>query len=204
MKKAKAKNDARTLEIPKADGITEKMQIARVVMQPQARNGNIVGVFGGRDFGGQQPDIADAVEIMAEACKKVRDDDLSDQRDILTSQAMALDALFTSMVSRSAANMGEYVNAADRYMRLALKAQTQCRATIETLDRLVRGGEQVIKHVHVDNRGGQAVIAESVQTGGQNAKIGKQPHAAELGISDSQSLRSQNAERETVPVAGDG
>ncbi len=30
-------------------------------------------------------------------------------------------------------NMGEYVNAAEIYMRLALKAQSQCRATLETL-----------------------------------------------------------------------
>jgi hypothetical protein len=30
-------------------------------------------------------------------------------------------------------NLGEYINAAERYMRLALKAQAQCRATIETL-----------------------------------------------------------------------
>ena len=89
-------------------------------------------------------------------------------------------------------------------MRLALKAQTQCRTTIEALDRLVRGGEQVIKHVHVDNRGGQAVIAESVQTGGQNAKIEKQPHAAGQTISDSLPLRRKNAEREPVPIAGDG
>ena len=29
--------------------------------------------------------------------------------------------------------MGEYFNAAETYMRLALKAQTQCRATLETL-----------------------------------------------------------------------
>jgi hypothetical protein len=30
-------------------------------------------------------------------------------------------------------NMGEYLNTAETYMRLALKAQSQCRATIETL-----------------------------------------------------------------------
>jgi hypothetical protein len=29
--------------------------------------------------------------------------------------------------------MGEYVNAAETYMRLALKAQSQCRTTLETL-----------------------------------------------------------------------
>jgi hypothetical protein len=30
-------------------------------------------------------------------------------------------------------NAGEYMDATDRYMRLALKAQSQCRATLETL-----------------------------------------------------------------------
>jgi len=37
------------------------------------------------------------------------------------------------MARRSAMNMGEYIDAADRYMRLALKAQGQSRATVETL-----------------------------------------------------------------------
>ena len=30
-------------------------------------------------------------------------------------------------------NMDEYIEATERYMRLALKAQGQCRATLETL-----------------------------------------------------------------------
>jgi hypothetical protein len=32
-----------------------------------------------------------------------------------------------------ALNMGEYIEASEKYMRLALKAQAQCRATIETI-----------------------------------------------------------------------
>lgn len=37
---------------------------------------------------------------------------------------------------------------------------------MEALSRMRRGGEQVVlRHVHVDNRGGQAVIAETVNTG---------------------------------------
>ncbi|WP_430429212.1 hypothetical protein [Parasphingorhabdus sp.] len=193
MAKIKAKNDGTTLEITKKDGKTESYQMADVVMRPQVRNGYVAGYFGGKHFSGKQPDISDTVEIMADACKKVRDGDLSDQRDILTSQAMALDALFTSMVNHSARNMGEYLDASERYMRLALKAQTQCRTTIEALDRLARGGEQVIKHVHVDNRGGQAVIADNVQTGGQNAKTGKQPHAfGAPGIPDPQPVPAKN------------
>ena len=37
------------------------------------------------------------------------------------------------MARRAAANMGEYLPATETYLRLALKAQSQCRATLETL-----------------------------------------------------------------------
>ena len=52
---------------------------------------------------------------------------------MLTAQAHTLDALFTALVQRAALNSGEYIGAADTYNRLALKAQSQCRATLETL-----------------------------------------------------------------------
>ena len=51
----------------------------------------------------------------------------------LTAQAATLDAIFNEMARRAALNMGEYLDATERYMRLALKAQGQCRATLETL-----------------------------------------------------------------------
>jgi hypothetical protein len=38
-----------------------------------------------------------------------------------------------TLVERSALNMGEYPDAADMYMKMALKSQAQCRATIEAL-----------------------------------------------------------------------
>ena len=63
-------------------------------------------------------------------------------------------------------------------MRLALKAQAQSRATLEALAKLHQPREQTVRHVHVDNRGGQAVIAETVNTGGQgNAESAGQAHA---------------------------
>jgi len=52
---------------------------------------------------------------------------------MLVTQAHTLDAVFNSLARRAAMNMGEYMNAAETYMRLALKAQSQCRATLETL-----------------------------------------------------------------------
>src|SRR5690606_18062274 len=42
-------------------------------------------------------------------------------------------AIFLEMTRRAALNMGEHLSATEQYMRLALKAQSQARTTIETL-----------------------------------------------------------------------
>ena len=52
---------------------------------------------------------------------------------LLTSQAIALNAVFLEMSRRAALNMGSHLRATETYMRLALKAQSQCRTTLETL-----------------------------------------------------------------------
>lgn len=59
--------------------------------------------------------------------------DLSRAEGMLLAQAHTLDEIFNSLARRSHLNMGEYLNAADTYLRLALKAQSQCRATLEAL-----------------------------------------------------------------------
>jgi hypothetical protein len=72
----------------------------------------------------------------------------------------------------------EWVPTTQMFGNLATKLLRTSQGQMETLARMRRGGEQVVRHVHVDNRGGQAVIAENVQTGGQrNGKVDEQPHA---------------------------
>ena len=58
---------------------------------------------------------------------------LSSAERMLHSQAVALNAIFGELDRRSALNMGEHLSATEIYMRLALKAQGQSRATLETL-----------------------------------------------------------------------
>lgn len=78
-------------------------------------------------------DLTEAVAVIREKAAKVQAGDLSEAEAMLTAQATALDAIFTEMARRAAINMGEYLTAAERYMRLALKAQSQCRTTLEAL-----------------------------------------------------------------------
>jgi hypothetical protein len=72
----------------------------------------------------------------------------------------------------------EWVPHIQTFGNLATKLLRTSQGQMETLARMRRGGEQVVRHIHVDNRGGQAVIAENVHTGGKiNGKIDDQSHA---------------------------
>ena len=93
-------------------------------------------------------------ECISELGKKVRNvhkGNLQDAETILTAQAFALDAIFTSLARRAQLNMGEYMDAADRYMRLALKAQGQCRATLETLANIKNPPVVVARQANISN-----------------------------------------------------
>ncbi|MGH7057002.1 MAG: hypothetical protein ACREFZ_03835 [Acetobacteraceae bacterium] len=73
------------------------------------------------------------MDDLGKQCQLVSSGDLRRAEAILTTQAHTLDAIFNNLARRAALNMREYINAGETYLRLALKAQTQCRATLETL-----------------------------------------------------------------------
>lgn len=72
----------------------------------------------------------------------------------------------------------EWVPTAQMFGNLATKLLRTSQGQMETLARMRRGGEQVVKHIHVDNRGGQAVIAENVNQGGGTTHNEDQCHGA--------------------------
>ncbi|MFP5374528.1 MAG: hypothetical protein ACLGHW_06475 [Gammaproteobacteria bacterium] len=55
---------------------------------------------------------------------------------LLVAQASVLNSIFLECTRRAANNMGEYPEAMETYMRLGLKAQSQCRATMESLSKI--------------------------------------------------------------------
>jgi len=63
--------------------------------------------------------------------KEVQKDNLQECEAMLYGQALALQSMFMSLARRSQTQ--EYLKQYDLYFRLALKAQSQCRATLETL-----------------------------------------------------------------------
>lgn len=174
-----------TLQVEQAPDEAPYAAMARKVLGPGFRHGAIAGGFAKGLFGDgvDLPGIMDNTRFMlAEGDKAVAGDmDLASR--VLLSQALTLDSMFTELARRSAASMGDYPEAMERYMRLALKAQSNSRQTLEALTKLHQPREQVVRHIHV-NEGGQAVIAEQFNhySGGQqNGQSNGQPHAAGTG-----------------------
>jgi hypothetical protein len=86
----------------------------------------------GRMFG--ELSMNDLAADLKEATRRVtRDGNMREPEALLYGQAVALQTIFTSLSRRAALNAGEYMGATETYLRLALKAQAQCRATLETL-----------------------------------------------------------------------
>jgi hypothetical protein len=89
-----------------------------------------------REFGCGARDDLDLGETADEVGRKVlrvQNGDLSEVEAMLTAQAISLDGVFNEMAGRAARNFGQHMSVAETYLRLAFKAQAQCRATLETL-----------------------------------------------------------------------
>ena len=178
---------------------------ARKLLQPHVRHSLSASSFAGKVLGSEveAPELMDYMPHVHATTTGAAAGDLAFAHEMLAAQILTLDTMFTEFARRAAMNMGEYLDAAERYARLGMKAQSNCRATVETLAKLHQPREQTVKHVHV-NEGGQAVVADHFhhQAGGkQNAKSNEQSHAA-APAGERGALPSPDPFRSALPVAG--
>lgn len=154
-------------KLDRTGGLTDAEIKAMAAIAPVIRHAAVSKGFADQFFVDRgEVGVFDVAEALRVICDKARKGSEDLTTDILITQAVTLDATFTDMLRRASLNFGQYPEAAERYMRMAMKAQANCRVTLEALTKVQRGGEQIVKHVHVDNRGGQAVIAETINSGG--------------------------------------
>ena len=83
----------------------------------------------GHGFGDLDP-LA-LTHALSEQVQAANDGELGRAEEILISQAHTLDAMFNNLARGAAKARG--TDSSDRQLRLALKAQSQCRATLQTL-----------------------------------------------------------------------
>lgn len=101
------------------------------------------------------PDMARSLRAAGEA---INQGDLQAAERVLCAQALALNAIFTVLGTRATEYMGENLQKAELLMRLAFKAQNQCRNTLDTLFALKNPPVVIAKQANIANGGPQQVL----------------------------------------------
>ena len=197
----KSGNGSQSVQAKGFAGETEAETLTRILTEPFWRHGIVASGIVDKSLGGVpgSPKFADYGLALQRKAETAVTGELKFATEILTAQANSLDAMFAEFARRAALNMGDYINATESYSRIALKAQANCRATLEALIKLHQPREQTVKHVHV-NEGAQAVVADHFHAGGQeNGKSIKQSHAA-AAAGECPALPGPNPDGVGVPI----
>ena len=91
---------------------------------------------------------------LVESANCVVSDDLEEVERMLISQSIVLNVMFGELSRRSAENLNGgsgYHSAAELYFKMALKAQNQCRMTLETLSNIKNPPVVYAKQANIAN-----------------------------------------------------
>lgn len=153
--KAKATKPAKdTLQVDGEPGELERI-VADLATEGLLTNVGLVRTYSKQTIG--EVGLTEATAALRASVKKVNGGDLVGVETMLVSQASALNAIFCELARRASLNMGEYLDATEKYMRLALKAQGQCRATLETLAAIKNPPLVFARQANINNGGQQQV-----------------------------------------------
>jgi hypothetical protein len=135
-------------------------------------------------------DLSESISVKNEKIAKVKAGDMPEVEATLIAQAVTLDTVFNELARRAAANMGAHTTATETYLRLAFKAQAQCRATLETLAEVKNPRHATF--VHQQNIANQ----QQVNNGGDNTTSTRAPAPAQRKSSNraNELLEAQHGE----------
>lgn len=104
---------------------------ARAVISPELATSRIITATEHKSGISEHLDLTTLVAELKEHTKAASSNDLSHPEKMLANQAIALQSLFARLVERGMSC--DTINPFESNMRMALRAQSQCRATLETL-----------------------------------------------------------------------
>lgn len=133
--KPKAKKRIAVAEFPKAAEAEKADASAKLFLSPSAQATAVAGEYLKGPFGEQ--DFRALFDTLSASVKDVWEGDTKRIEAMLFAQATALQTIFTSLARR--AHSQEYLKHLETFLRLALKAQSQSRATLETLATIKAG-----------------------------------------------------------------
>lgn len=121
----------KTLEIHVTDPEQARRDIARLLVSPEFAAARAVRAVEGESHFGAKLDTPELLECLRAQARQVNGGDLSDLEGMLMNQATTLQTLFARLMERGMVQTA--LPCFETHLRLALRAQAQCRATVETL-----------------------------------------------------------------------
>jgi len=133
-------------------------------------------------------DLGALVDTLELGIQELWTGDMKPAEAMLYGQATALQAIFTTLSLR--ANSQEYLKHSETYLRLALKAQSQCRTTLETLATIKAGPVIFARQANVAVNGPQQVV-----NNGDSGPVRADAHAREIEFEQTELLGVSDGER---------
>jgi hypothetical protein len=125
-------NKSVSLSVKMREGQTEDRAFAEAVLNPTAANA-MAALDYSKTFGSNLS-LQEVLNVMNDNAKQVKEGKLDYLESMLTSQATVLNSIFTDFARRAV--VAPNVPQLEVYLRMAFKAQSQCRTTIEAIGEL--------------------------------------------------------------------
>lgn len=170
MKKTKA-----VAKQPEKSAKEKAEHTTKVTLMPSVNAAAVIADYA-KAFGEQ--DICELIDQLRTKFDQVENGDLKHCESMLVGQAHALQAIFVNLARRSAKQ--EYLNQCETYLRLALKAQNQCRATIETLAAIKNPPVVFAKQANINQGGGNQQVNNGTPLPNSGTCTRTHAHAGEI------------------------
>lgn len=167
--------------------------LAKMTLRPSV-NAAAVMVSYGKPLGIEEDDIGALVDRLGDDVKDVWAGDMKRAEAMLFGQAHALQAIFMNLARR--ASTQEYMKNWEAFLRMALKAQNQCRMTLETLATIKNPPVVIARQANINNGGQQQVNNGTAPDGHPPA------HAANMQAAPTGLLEQQHGEWMDTGAAG--
>ena len=161
----------------------------------------VAGEYYAGPFGEQ--DLGSLAAALDESTRKLESGNLADCEAMLLGQAHAPQAIFVNLSRRAVKQ--EYLRQWEAYIRVALKAQSQCRATLETLANIKNPPTVFARQANIAH--GPQQINNGVPSAGSRAEKPENPQNEQSGASNEllpDGRASQAASRVDTQVEGLG
>lgn len=184
----KTASKAMRAQFPDAADKETAEAMARMALRPSTSAAIVVEAYskplGAHDLGALADTLATGMEGLSSG-------DMTRAEAMLYGQAHALQAMFMNLARRASSQ--EYMANMETFMRMALKAQNQCRMTLETLAAIKNPPVVFARQANINNGGQQQVNNGTMPTSAEQAR--QHAHAATSQSEQNEVLGANDGER---------